>query len=160
MVIRWMVFGAVVAGTYAWPGGAVAATILHLRNGSQVTVESYREEGDWIVYDRFGGTVRVPRVSIERIEGVDHAPPVLDRSDTAIRQEMRGLGTRIEQLARERDKAWREFDRLKSQGASVDALKRMKEIIAENERRDNEIASLARALDSLGKEIEARGKRQ
>jgi hypothetical protein len=62
-----------------------SADRVHMKNGWDFDVESWREEGDEIVYERFGGQIRVPKRDVERIDRVPRArgaaPSTLPRCD-------------------------------------------------------------------------------
>jgi hypothetical protein len=54
-------------------GPAESAYRLYFRNGTTIDVESYVERGDSISYQRFGGTITVPKTTLARIEDLN--PP-------------------------------------------------------------------------------------
>jgi hypothetical protein len=51
-------------------GGAEAQSILVLKNGRQITVQSYREEGSMIKFTGMGGEIAIPKEQIETIQKV------------------------------------------------------------------------------------------
>jgi hypothetical protein len=51
-------------------GAAQAQSILVLKNGRQITVQSYREEGSMIKFTGLGGEIAIPKEQIETIQKV------------------------------------------------------------------------------------------
>jgi hypothetical protein len=51
-------------------GAAQAQAILVLKNGRQITVQSYREEGSMIKFTGLGGEIAIPKEQIETIQKV------------------------------------------------------------------------------------------
>ena len=54
---------------------AEAAYRLTFQNGTSVEVQSYEDLGDAIRYQRYGGTVVIPRANVSAIEEAVHLPP-------------------------------------------------------------------------------------
>jgi hypothetical protein len=52
---------------FAWRGVADAQYVLVLRNGRQITVQSYREEGSMIKFGGLGGEIGLPKDEIKTI---------------------------------------------------------------------------------------------
>ncbi|HEV8306901.1 MAG TPA: hypothetical protein VGW35_04490 [Methylomirabilota bacterium] len=69
--IRLLTLALVVALVGSAPAGA---DVLHLRNGGRIEVRAWRDAGDAVEFERFGGVVRIPREDIERIERDPRTP--------------------------------------------------------------------------------------
>lgn len=69
-----LLVGLVLAATLLCPRGLLA-DVIHLKNGSSIEVTAWRDTGDAIEYIRFGGTVRISKEDVLRI---DRAAPRTD----------------------------------------------------------------------------------
>jgi tetratricopeptide (TPR) repeat protein len=66
---------AAIAGLLLAGGGAAAAgDVLVLQDGRRLPVESWWDDGDRVVYERYGGTIAIPRARIREILPGDDGP--------------------------------------------------------------------------------------
>jgi hypothetical protein len=83
----------------AWVGIADAQYILILKNGRQITAQSYREEGTMIKFSGLGGEIAISKDQVQTIrraaasDRVDTPSLALDRPPAAISQERPPLPT-------------------------------------------------------------------
>lgn len=68
MRLRLIATGLGLAVAVGWPA-AVRADVIHLRNGSEIPVEAWRDAGDAVEFMRGGGIVRIAKSEIRKIDG-------------------------------------------------------------------------------------------
>lgn len=95
-----------------------------LKNGREVSVDDYREEGPWIRATVFGGEVSFPKESLSRIERTD-APTSPGAALSPVLQQQPGqeTGQEVTGLDREIERAQGEFLEARRRGASADEIK-------------------------------------
>jgi hypothetical protein len=65
---RVILVGLLLTTALGWPG-TLDADVIHLANGSQLTVEAWREAGDAIEFLSGGGIVQIPKSEVRKIDG-------------------------------------------------------------------------------------------
>lgn len=65
----WAAAGLMLGAALVAPTVAVADDVIHLKNGSRIVVEAWRDLGDAIEFALGGGLVRISKAEVARIEG-------------------------------------------------------------------------------------------